>query len=157
MLHDSSSRDSCDKVQQKSSTQVEFEIGLGSIPESTSQSSLEMKSGTIVALSPPPTPPHYSIAKDRPKRDIKPPQRYAKADLIAYALNVTEGIDYSAEPFTYLETINCNDSRRWMIAMQEDMKSLHKNDTWDLVRLPKGKNVFSLQMGVQEERRNTKG
>ena len=37
------------------------------------------------------------------------------------------------------------------------MKSLHKNDTWDLVRLPKGKNVFSLQMGVQEERRNTKG
>ena len=73
MLHDSSSRDSCDNVQQKSSTQVEFEIGLGSIPESTSQSSLEMKSGTIVALSPPPTPPHYSIAKDRPKRDIKPP------------------------------------------------------------------------------------
>ena len=28
-----------------------------------------------------------------------------------------------------------------MIAMQKEMESLHKNDTWDLVRLPKGKKV----------------
>ena len=73
MLHDSSSRDSCDKEQQKSSTQVEFEIGSRSIPDSTSQSSLEMKSGTTIALSPPPAPPQYFIAKDRPIRDIEPP------------------------------------------------------------------------------------
>ncbi|KAL6331398.1 hypothetical protein AAG906_011335 [Vitis piasezkii] len=31
-----------------------------------------------------------SIAKDRPIRDIKPPQRYAKASLVAYALNMAE-------------------------------------------------------------------
>ena len=73
MLHDSSSRDSCDKEQQKSSTQVEFEIGSRSIPEFTSQSSSEMKSGVVDNLSPPPTPPQYSIAKDKPRRDIKPP------------------------------------------------------------------------------------
>ena len=36
-------------------------------------------------------------------------------------------------------------------------EALHKNDTWDLVRPPKGKNVFSLKMGVQEEKRNTRG
>ena len=36
MLHDSSFRDSCDKEQQKSSTQVEFEFGLGFILESIS-------------------------------------------------------------------------------------------------------------------------
>ncbi|RVW13655.1 hypothetical protein CK203_093996 [Vitis vinifera] len=31
-----------------------------------------------------------SIAKDRPIRYIKPPQRYAKASLVAYALNMAE-------------------------------------------------------------------
>ena len=42
-----------------------------------------------------------SIAKDRPIRDIKPPQRYAKASLVAYALNMAEGIDSNVKPSTY--------------------------------------------------------
>ena len=29
-----------------------------------------------------------------------------------------------------------------MIAMQEEMESLHKNDTWDLVRLPKDEKII---------------
>ena len=36
MLHDSFSRDSYDKKQHKSNTRVEFEIVLGSMPDSTS-------------------------------------------------------------------------------------------------------------------------
>ena len=56
MLHDSSSRDSYDKEQHKSRTKVEFEIGSGSIPKSTSQFSLEMKSD-VAAPSPPLAPP----------------------------------------------------------------------------------------------------
>ena len=100
-----------------------------------------MKNGGGAAPLPPPAPPQYSIAKDRPRRDIKPSQRYAKADLVAYALNVVEDIDSNAEPAIYLEAVNCDDSGRWMIVMQEEMESLHKNDTWDLMRLPKGKKV----------------
>ena len=91
MLHDSSFRDSCDKEQQKSSTQVEFEFGSRSIPDSTSQSSSEMKSSVVA-----PSPPQYFIAKNKPRRYIKPPHRYAEADLVVYALNVVEGIDSSA-------------------------------------------------------------
>jgi hypothetical protein len=30
---------------------------------------------------------------------------------------------------------------KWRIAMQEEMKALHKNKTWDLVNLPNGKKV----------------
>ena len=45
----------------------------------------------IVPSSPP--PPQYSIAKDRPKRIIRPPQRYAETDLVAYALSVADEID----------------------------------------------------------------
>ena len=129
MLHDSSSRDSYDKEQEKSNTQVEFEIGSGSIPESTFQSSLKMKSDAIVAYSPLPAPPQYFITKDRSRRDIKPPQRYAEADLVAYTLDVAKGIDYSTETSTSSEAVNCDDFGRWMMAIKEEMKSLHKNGT----------------------------
>ena len=50
MLHDLSSKDSSNKIQQNSSAQVEFEI-LGSTPESTSQSSSEMQ-GDAASLQP---------------------------------------------------------------------------------------------------------
>ncbi|KAG8498715.1 hypothetical protein CXB51_005041 [Gossypium anomalum] len=66
------------------------------------------------------------------------PQKYAEADLVAYALNVAEDIDANQEPSNYSEAISCEDSEKWMFAMQEEMESLHKNKTWDLVKLPKG-------------------
>ena len=31
---------------------------------------------------------------------------------------------------------------RWMDAMEEEMQSLHKNQTWELVELPKGKRAM---------------
>ncbi|KAG8498690.1 hypothetical protein CXB51_005073 [Gossypium anomalum] len=82
--------------------------------------------------------PQYSIAKNRTKREIKPPKKYAEADLVAYALNVAEDIDANQEPSNYSEAISCEDSEKWMFAMQEEMESLHKNKTWDLVKLLKG-------------------
>ncbi|KAG8499189.1 hypothetical protein CXB51_005621 [Gossypium anomalum] len=58
-----------------------------------------------------------------------------------YALNVAEDIDANQEPSNYSEAISCEDSEKWMFAMQEEMESLHKNKTWDLVKLPKGKKT----------------
>lgn len=40
-----------------------------------------------------------------------------------------------------LIAVSCEDFGQWMIAIQEEMESLHKNGTWDLVRLPKDKKV----------------
>ena len=34
------------------------------------------------------------------------------------------------------------DKQSWMKAMQEEMNSLHKNKTYELVKLPKGKNAL---------------
>ncbi|KAG8500695.1 hypothetical protein CXB51_002843 [Gossypium anomalum] len=75
------------------------------------------------------------------RREIKPPKKYAEADLVAYALNVAEDIDTNQEPSNYSEAVSCEDSEKWMFAMQEEMESLHKNRTWDLVKLPKGKKA----------------
>ncbi|KAG8501164.1 hypothetical protein CXB51_003282 [Gossypium anomalum] len=75
------------------------------------------------------------------RREIKPPKKYAEADLVAYALNVAEDINANQEPSNYSEAVSCEDSEKWMFAMQEEMESLHKNRTWDLVKLPKGKKA----------------
>ena len=68
---------------------------------------------------------------------IKPQQKYGEVDLVAYALSVENNIEYNEEPSSYEEAVSCSDSGEWMIAMQEEMESLHKNRTWDMVRLPK--------------------
>ncbi|MCI81149.1 ABC transporter C family member 13-like, partial [Trifolium medium] len=34
------------------------------------------------------------------------------------------------------------EKERWMGAMMEEMKSLQKNQTWELVSLPKGKRAI---------------
>ena len=54
---------------------------------------------------------------------------------------MVEGIDFCEEPSTYEESMSFEDSSRWMIAMQEEMVSFHKNGTWDLVKLPKEKKI----------------
>ena len=81
----------------------------------------------------------YSISRDKEMRTIKPPQKYGEANLVAYALSVADNIEVSEKPSTYGEAVSCSDSGKWMIVMQEEMESLHKNGTWDIVRLPKEK------------------
>ena len=61
---------------------------------------------------------------------------------MAYALNVVEDIEAGEEPSTYKEAVNFMDSEKWMITMHEEMESLHKNGTWELVKLPKVKKVI---------------
>ncbi|KAG8493847.1 hypothetical protein CXB51_011132 [Gossypium anomalum] len=128
MLPNLSLKDSSNKENQK---QVEHQINTESTPQ------VSTKIENRVASS-----PQYSIAKNRTKREIKPPKKYAEADLVAYALNVAEDIDANQEPSNYSEAISCEDSEKWMFAMQEEMESLHKNKTWDLVKLPKGKKTI---------------
>ncbi|KAG8489067.1 hypothetical protein CXB51_017037 [Gossypium anomalum] len=127
MIPNLSLKDSSNKENQK---QVEHQINTESTPQAIT------KIENRVASS-----PQYSIAKNRTRKEIKPPKKYAKADLVAYALNVAEDIDANQEPSNYSEVVSCEDSEKWMFAMQEEMESLHKNRTWDLVKLPKGKKV----------------
>lgn len=81
---------------------------------------------------------YYSIARDRPRREIKRPRRYSEPDLVAYTLTVAEETNESGESQTYSEIVSCPNSSKWLVAMHEEIESLHKNDTWELVRLPKG-------------------
>ncbi|KAG8472701.1 hypothetical protein CXB51_034566 [Gossypium anomalum] len=120
MLPNLSLKDSSNKENQK---QVKHQINT----ESTPQASTKIENR--VASS-----PQYSIAKNRTRREINPPKKYAEANLVAYALNVAKDIDANQEPSNYSE---------------------------DLVKLPKGKKTVRCKwafkkkegtLGVEETR-----
>ncbi|KAG8498762.1 hypothetical protein CXB51_005210 [Gossypium anomalum] len=139
MLPNLSLKDSSNKENQK---QVEYQINT----ESTPQASTKIENRVASSLQ-------YSISKNKTRREIKPPKKYAEADLVAYALNVAEDIDANQEPSNYSEVISCEDSEKWMFAMQEEMKSLHKNKTWYLVKLPKGKKTVCCKWVFKKKER----
>lgn len=82
----------------------------------------------------------YSIARDRVRRQIRKPARYTDSDnLVAYALSVAQEVNDGVEPASYTEAVSCVESSQWLVAMNEEIESLHKNGTWVLTELPKGK------------------
>jgi hypothetical protein len=95
---------------------------------------------------------HHSIATDRPRRTIRPPIRYDFEDMVSYALVISSG-----DPTTFQEAVNSQEKSKWMGAMAEEMESLHKNQTWDLVELPERKRkigckwVFKKKEAVSEK------
>ncbi|KAG8478350.1 hypothetical protein CXB51_028073 [Gossypium anomalum] len=142
MLPNLSLKDSSNKENQK---QVEHYINIKSTPQASTKIENRVTSS-----------PQYSIAKNRTRREIKPPKKYAEADLVTYALNVAEDIVTNQEPSNYSEAISCEDSEKWMFAMQEEMESLHKNKTWVLVKLLKGKKTVRCQW-VFKKKKGTPG
>jgi hypothetical protein len=47
------------------------------------------------------------------------------------------------EPKSVSEEFDSIEGKLWKDAMVEEMESLHKNETWDLVKLPSVKNLVS--------------
>ncbi|GJY42490.1 retrovirus-related pol polyprotein from transposon TNT 1-94 [Tanacetum coccineum] len=52
--------------------------------------------------------------------------------MAAYAFIAAEEED-THEPLTYQEAVACEDSSKWKAAMKEEMGSLRKNKTWELI------------------------
>ena len=51
----------------------------------------------------------YSLARDRQKREVKPPKRYGQVEMTTFALSVAEEI-VDMELKTYQEAINSNEA-----------------------------------------------
>jgi hypothetical protein len=45
------------------------------------------------------------------------------------------------EPSYYHEAVSSNNSIKWNVAMSEEIESVHKNWTWELVESPKGYKI----------------
>ena len=82
----------------------------------------------------------YLLSRDTAKRNIKTPDRFSFADLIA----LLTAMEYEeSEPLFYQEAINNKESMKWLIAMSEEFESLQKNQTWVLVERNLNKKVVS--------------
>ena len=60
--------------------------------------------------------------------------------MVAYALSVAEFIEIP-KPSTYNEVISSDDATELIVAITEEIESLHKNQTWELVKQPRGQKI----------------
>ena len=135
----SSKEESTSCTNDSTQKQVELEIGSSDSFQSNSSTQRIPVDGPESTDEYNPEEEQYSIAKDRPRRDIRPPQRYA--NLVAYALSVAEETSEVGEPTTYSDVVSCDNSTKQLIAMNEEIESLHRNRTWDLVKPPSDKKI----------------
>ena len=101
-----------------------------------------------------------SLATTRPKRNYKqvqkfgsdkPLRHYGQVNLVEYALLVEDD-----EPVTFKQAIKDKDRESWVVAMEEEMQSLHKNKTWEVVPLPVGKSAIGCKWVYKRKEDPTK-
>nr|GEX05837.1 NB-ARC domains-containing protein [Tanacetum cinerariifolium] len=74
--------------------------------------------------------------------------------MAAYAFAATEEED-THKPLTYQEAVACEDSSKWKAATKEEMYSLRKNKTWELVDHQAGQKpmtykwLFKIKEGIE--------
>ncbi|KAL0360855.1 UNVERIFIED_CONTAM: Retrovirus-related Pol polyprotein from transposon TNT 1-94 [Sesamum radiatum] len=92
----------------------------------------------------------YQLARDRVRRETRIPSRFRDFDL---ALNVED-----LEPLTYEEALGSKNSEQWKQAMNEEMESLRKNNTWVLVPKPKNASVIDCKwlFKIKQENESTR-
>ena len=87
------------------------------------------------------------VALYKPQYTIRRPIRYGIDEAISYALITTNG-----DPKNYAKAMENNDKESLTQVMMEEMESLKKNQTWQLMDLPKGARSISLkQMFTKKE------
>jgi hypothetical protein len=59
-----------------------------------------------------------------------------------YSANEYVLISDGEEPKSYQEVMQYDQKKQWSEAMQDEMKSLHKNHTYDLMKLSKDKRAL---------------
>ncbi|KAL5789775.1 hypothetical protein ACOSQ2_004663 [Xanthoceras sorbifolium] len=79
-----------------------WHMRLGHMSEKESQSEEEIDVEDV------PQEASHSIAENRPRREIRPPQKYT--DFVAYALTIGEETDSVGEPVTYIDAISSLES-----------------------------------------------
>ena len=80
----------------------------------------------------------------RPIRDRRPPDRYGEWVMSVAAVET--------DPKTYKQATKSPNAKQWENAMLEEISSLEKHNTWDLVDLPEGKNLVGCKWVFKTKR-----
>nr|GEX88795.1 hypothetical protein [Tanacetum cinerariifolium] len=85
----------------------------------------------------------YQLARDRERRTRTKPLRFRdESNMASYAFATVEEED-THEPLTYQKVVACEDISKWKVVMKEEMDSLRKNKTWELVDPSAGQKLVS--------------
>lgn len=103
-------------------------------------------------------PPEPGPSGGRPQRPRNPPDWHKdyQVEYAAFALNATSYVD--DVPSSLAEARKRSDWLNWKAAVDDEMKSLTKNGTWTLAKLPDGrapvscKWVFAVKRGLDGDR-----
>ncbi|XP_012849888.1 PREDICTED: retrovirus-related Pol polyprotein from transposon TNT 1-94 [Erythranthe guttata] len=78
----------------------------------------------------------YQLARDRPRREhVRKPKHFDDFHLASHVFNVFESLDGN-EPKSYKDALKSDKSTEWLNSMNDEMNSLHVNQTWELVPKP---------------------
>ena len=81
--------------------------------------------------------PHTPVLR-RSSWEIRQPERYSPPDFCShFALSIIDD-----DPINVKEVVDSEDSDLWKKAMDEEMDSLDKNESWNLVHLPLGRKAI---------------
>lgn len=84
----------------------------------------------------------YLLTHDRTRRDIKTRERYGYPDLIALSLVAASEV-LEDEPNSFKDALAKKEKENWTIAISAEMKSLHDNHSWALIKKPVEVKIFS--------------
>lgn len=115
----------------------------------------EIEVEEVAEDTPHPDLSNYQLARDRGRREVRPPTRFGYANLIYCAL-IAGAEMKSTKPSCYEEAIKSREHLKWKQAMDEEMASLKLNGTWKLVAKPenhklvKCKWLYKLKEGMNK-------
>jgi hypothetical protein len=88
----------------------------------------------------------------RSVRERRLPERYTPSYFHSnFFLSITDD-----DPRTVREAVDSEDGNLWKMAMDKEMASLDKNEAWDLVEFPTGRNLIG-RKSVFKKKLNAKG
>ncbi|KAK9053984.1 hypothetical protein SSX86_025059 [Deinandra increscens subsp. villosa] len=96
----------------------------------------------------------YSLARDRERRKVIKPIRFWDDDDVSAIAFLAAEHESELEPMSYREAINSVEKEKWVREMEEEMESLIKNETSELVDKPADQRpvsckwIFKLKEGL---------
>lgn len=125
----------------ETSNMIEYDNESSQGSESDGDSDSEPDGGIVVS-SGDVSLDNYVLARDRERRqNVKAPSRFDDASLVTYAFSVAEELDID-EPRSYAEAMKTKERKFWDNAAKEEMVSLEKSRTWDLIERPKDQKTI---------------
>lgn len=92
------------------------------------------------------------MTRDKVRKQTRAPDIFGYTNLIAFALISVD--DMAIEELgSYSKAIESKGCDKWLIAMQEEMDSLQRNNTWTLVPNPGNRKLISCKLIFKKKKK----